>query len=66
MQKIARERVERVARIYRTSKEASRALGIAPGSFSRLCRLYAIETPHARRGRRSTREKIPSENPDSS
>ena len=28
------------------------ALGIAPGSFSRLCRAYGIETPHARWCRR--------------
>ncbi len=52
MQKIARERIERVARLYTTSKDASRALGIAPGSFSRLCRLYNIETPHIRRHQR--------------
>jgi hypothetical protein len=52
MRKIERERVERVARIYPSSKEASLALGIAPGSFSRLCRLYGIETPKNRRQNR--------------
>ena len=52
MQKIERERIERAARIYPSSKEASRALGIAPGSFSRLCRLYGIETPKRRRKNR--------------
>lgn len=52
MRKIERERLERVARLYASNEEASRALGIAPGSFSRLCRLYGIETPYARRRRR--------------
>jgi hypothetical protein len=52
MRKIDPARVERAARIYGSNQEASRALGIAPGSFSRLCRLYDIETPHARQCRR--------------
>lgn len=52
MQKIDPERIARVARIYGSNQEASRALGIAPGSFSRLCRLYDIETPYARQRRR--------------
>lgn len=52
MKKIEPERIRRVARIYASNQEASRALGIAPGSFSRLCRLYGIETPYARRHRR--------------
>ena len=52
MRKIEPERIERAARIYASNQEASQALGIAPGSFSRLCRAYAIETPYARRRRR--------------
>ena len=44
-----RDRVERVARMYSTNEAASRALGIEPRSFSRLCRRYGIETPYARR-----------------
>jgi hypothetical protein len=52
MQKTDRARVERAARIYASNKEASRALGIALGSFGRLCQQYGIETPHARRRRR--------------
>lgn len=52
MKKIDRERIERVARLYASNEEASQALGIAPGSFSRLCRLYGIETPYARKRRR--------------
>ena len=52
MRKIEPERIKRAARIYASNQGASRALGIAPGSFSRLCRLYNIETPYARRKRR--------------
>ena len=52
MQKVDPQRIERVARIYASNQEASRALGIAPGSFSRLCRLYDIETPYARKRRK--------------
>ena len=48
---IERERVERVARMYRTCQDASRALGIAPGSFSRLCRKFEIDSPRTRRRR---------------
>ena len=46
---IERDRVERAARMYSTNEAASRALGIDPRSFSRLCRRYGIETPYARR-----------------
>ena len=52
MVKTTRDRVERAARIYPSNKEASAALGIAAGSFSRLCREYGIETPHSRHRRR--------------
>lgn len=45
---ISRERVERVARIYKSNQDASRALSITLRSFSRLCRKYGIETPYAR------------------
>ena len=48
------ERIARAARIYASNQEASSALGIAAGSFSRLCRLYQIETPYARKRRRRT------------
>ena len=51
MPRIERSRVERAARIYASSRDAGVALGIAPGSFSRLCRHYGIETPQARRRR---------------
>jgi hypothetical protein len=40
-----KERIERAARIYSTTSGAAAALGIKPGSFSRLCRKYEIATP---------------------
>lgn len=46
---IERERIERAARLYSTNEAAGRALGIAPRSFSRLCRRYGVETPYGRR-----------------
>jgi hypothetical protein len=52
MEKVERLRVERAARMYTSNGDASRALGIAPGSFGRLCRRYGIETPQARRRKR--------------
>ena len=52
MDKIRREEVERVARIYHQNKDASAALGISLRYFARLCRHYEIETPYARRRRR--------------
>ena len=56
MAKIDRQRVERVARIYASNRDASQALEIVIQSFSRLCRQYGIETPYARnrRKRRTT------------
>ncbi len=52
MQEVTREQLERVARMYKSNKEASQALGIAPGSFSRACRRHGIETPYVRQLRR--------------
>ena len=46
-----RERIARAARIYRSNKDAGVALGIAPGSFGRMCRRYGIDTPSIRRKR---------------
>ena len=43
------ERIEKAARIYRTTGDAAAALGIAPSSFGRLCRRYGIQTPRQRR-----------------
>lgn len=52
---IAREAVERVARVYHSSQDAARALGITQRSFNRLCRRFDVETPAARRRRQSSR-----------
>ena len=52
MARIARDRVERAARIYSSNRDAGMALGIAPGSCGRLCRHYDIPTPQDRRRRR--------------
>ena len=52
MEKVDQSRVERAARLYISNKEAGQALGIAAGSFGRLCRQYGIQTPQARRRRR--------------
>jgi hypothetical protein len=54
MEQFDRERIERAARIYASNRDAGLALGIAPGSFGRLCRRYGIETPQARRKRKAT------------
>jgi hypothetical protein len=52
MDKMNRESVARVARIYKQNKDASAALGISLRYFARLCRQYQIETPYARHRRR--------------
>ncbi|MEW6752769.1 MAG: hypothetical protein AB1505_17590 [Candidatus Latescibacterota bacterium] len=48
---ISRDQIERVARIYKSNQDASRALGITIRSFSRLCHKYQVESPHSRRSR---------------
>lgn len=50
---ISKERIKKAAAIYKTNAYAAEALGLASGSFGRLCRRYNIETPMAR----SVREK---------
>ena len=59
MDQFDRERVERAARIYASNRDAGQALGIAPGSFGRLCRRYGIETPQARRKHSTRRVATP-------
>ncbi len=49
MNKIDKERIERAARIYGSNRDAGLALGIAPGSFGRLCRRFGIPTPQSRK-----------------
>ena len=58
MSAIERDRIERAARIYASNQDAGLALGIAPGSFGRLCRRYGIETPQARRKRRRAQDSL--------
>ena len=56
MEKISRDRLERVARIYKSNKEASQALGISLGGFGRACRRYGIDTPYVRKREKSNRK----------
>jgi len=51
MQRIPLDWIERAARVYTSNQEACRALGIAGGTFGRLCREHDIETPFARQRR---------------
>jgi len=51
MQRIPLEWIERAARVYASNQDACRALGIAGGTFGRLCRENGIETPFARQRR---------------
>ena len=46
---ISRDSVERCARMYRSSADAARAMGISVDSFGKLCREYGIKPPHVRR-----------------
>ena len=52
---IPKERVERVARIYGSTNEAAAAMGIAPTTFSRLCKKYGIDSPLQRRKKAAER-----------
>lgn len=51
MKNLQLDRLARVARIYKTNKDAYRALGVSPAVFTRLCREHGIETPLERRRR---------------
>ena len=46
---IERSRVEKAARMYNSCQHAEEALGLASGSFGRLCRRYGIPSPGNRR-----------------
>jgi hypothetical protein len=48
---IDRQQIERVARMYRSNQDASRALGITIRSFNRLCHKYEVESPYYRHRR---------------
>ncbi|MEW6756414.1 MAG: hypothetical protein AB1505_36390 [Candidatus Latescibacterota bacterium] len=45
------DQVARVARLYGSNQEASRALGVTMRAFGRICRRHGIETPYARQRR---------------
>ena len=53
---LTRQRLERLAAIYRTNRDAAAAVGVHPGSFLRACRKYGIETPNDRT--RRLREEV--------
>ena len=46
---IERSRVARAARLYNSCQHAEEALGLASGSFGRLCRRYGIQSPGNKR-----------------
>jgi hypothetical protein len=48
-----KKEIERAARMYKTSADAARALGIAGPSFSRLCRKHSIPLPKQRGERKN-------------
>ena len=48
-------RLERVCRMYRTNKDAARALGVPSEAFGDACRTAGLETPYMRQ-RRQIRE----------
>jgi len=43
--RVTRTQVERAARMYRTNRDATRALGIGNNTFYKLCKEYNIEMP---------------------
>ena len=47
--KLDKSQVERAARLYRTSVDAGRALGVGSTSFIRACRRWDIDIPEKRR-----------------
>jgi len=49
---VVRTEIERAARMYRTIKDASTALGIGEKTFVDLCHRYGVETPCERERRR--------------
>jgi hypothetical protein len=62
MRQVKREELERVARMYKSNEDASRALGMSLGGFSRACRRHGIATPFTRR-RRQRGCRAPAEGP---
>jgi hypothetical protein len=48
---ITKDQLERIARLYKTNKDAGSAIGMHPGAFARLCRQHGILTPYVRQRR---------------
>ena len=46
---VTKKQLERVCRMYKTSSDAARALGISNTSISRLCKRLDVETPSRRK-----------------
>ena len=60
MNRVTKDELQRVARIYKSNKEASIALGIHAGTFARLCRKHGILTPYVRqRQARNGKDRSP-------
>lgn len=53
---VTRKQVERAARMYRTNRDAIRALGIGNNTFYKLCKEFNIEMP-VQRMRRMRNER---------
>ena len=49
--------LERVCRMYKTNADAARALGIASGSITRLCKQYGLETPTAKNKNKAMKDR---------
>lgn len=48
MESISLKRLERICRMYKSNSDAARALGVAPGSITKMCKRLGIETPSSR------------------
>lgn len=48
--KVSSDQIRRVARMYNNTADASKALGIAPATFRRLCRKHNIKPRWDRNG----------------
>ena len=53
---VSRRQLERAARMYRTNRDATRALGVGNSTFYKLCRQFEIEMPVERMRRVHARE----------
>ena len=54
---VTREQLGRAARMYRTNRDATKALGIGNNTFYNLCREFNIEMPIQRMRRVRSRQE---------